>query len=224
MGLARPRRRRWGVQGVLPLALLLIALTALALVFDSISLFLYAPWARSVDGGPTLTGTWVGPLRSRWDSEYYLSLDLQWDPPRYRSSRGRRRGFRGDLIGEARICNRAGKVFRLAVDGDANRDAQDVRVSAEARESQHRESLPLRGAWHGETLQLTAFTTPFGPEGELRGGRSTVSSSTSDANGQFVELYPSNLTQDQVPSDSFPEITLRKGDEAAFRAGCDAIK
>ena len=187
----------------------------------------HAPWSRSVDGSPTLTGTWVGPLRSKWGSEYHLYLDLRWDPPRFRGSRGSRRNLRGDLIGEARICNQAGKEFRLAVSGEADRSAQEVRVSAEARDSQYRESLPLRGSWHGDTLQLsafTAFTTPFGPEGELRGSRSTVSSSTTDANGQFVELYPSDLTPDQVPSDSFPEILLRKGDEASYRAGCTAIR
>jgi hypothetical protein len=185
---------------------------------------LFAPWAMSLDGGPTLTGTWVGPLRSKWGSEYHLILDLQWDPPRIRGSRRSRRSSRARLVGEARICNRAGTEFRLAVSGDADRDAKDVRVDVEARDSQYRESLPLRGSWHGDTLQLAAFTTPFGPEGELRGARSTVSSSTTDAAGRFVELYPSDLTPDQVPSDSFPDVMLRKGGEADFRSGCDAIK
>jgi hypothetical protein len=209
---------------VLRAALPFILLVALAFLLEPINMVLFAPWAMGLDGGPTLTGTWVGPLRSKWGAEYHLSLDLRWDPPRIRRSRGARGSGRADLVGEARICNRAGKEFRLAVSGDADRDAKDVRVDVEARDSRYRESLPLRGAWHGKTLQLTAFTTPFGPEGELRGARSTVSSSTTDAAGRFVELYPSDLTPDQVPADSFPDVTLRKGGEADFRSGCDAIR
>jgi hypothetical protein len=128
------------------------------------------------------------------------------------------------LIGRARICNASGKEFQLEVSGDADRSASDVRVDLEDRESRYRESLPLRGAWHGETLQVSAFTSPFGPEGELRGSRSTVSSSTEDASGQFVELYPTGLTPDQVPADRFPEVTLRKGGEAEYQSGCRAIR
>jgi hypothetical protein len=202
----------------------IILLVAFAYLLEPINLVLFAPWAMSLDGGPTLTGTWVGPLRSKWGSEYHLYLDLKWDPPRIRGSRGSRPASRSNLVGEARICNRAGKEFRLAVSGAADRAASDVRVDVEARDSQYRESLPLRGAWHGETLQLSAFTTPFGPEGELRGGRSTVSSSTTDAAGRFVELYPTDLSPDQVPADSFPDVVLRKGGEADFRSGCQAIR
>jgi hypothetical protein len=158
-------------------------LVAVVAVLRPISALLFAPWAIGIDGGPTLTGTWVGPMRSKWGSEYYIYLDLGWEPPRGRTPRAR-------LTGEAWICNRAGKEFRLEVSGDADRQAQNVRIDAEARDSRYRESLPLRGAWNRDTLRLTAFTSPFGPEGELRGSRSTVSSSTSDAAGRFLELYP----------------------------------
>jgi hypothetical protein len=220
----RPRARRGSGCSPVGIALTILLLLVAAFLLERVNQILFAPWAMAPDGGPTLTGTWVGPLRSQWGPEYYLSLDLQWKPPSFRGSRGVRSRSRANLTGEARICNQAGKEFRLAVSGGADRDAQDVRVDAEARESQYRESLPLRGAWHGETLELSAFTTPFGPEGELRGGRATVSSSTTDAAGRFVELYPSDLKPDQVPSGRFPEITLRKGDDAAFRTGCDAIR
>jgi hypothetical protein len=126
--------------------------------------------------------------------------------------------------GAALVCNRVGKEFRLALSGDADRDAQDVRVDLEARDSRYRESLPLRGAWHGETLRLAAFTSPFGPEGELRGGRSTVSRSETDQDGRSVEVYPTDLDSDQVPADSFPDVTLRKGSEADYQAGCQAMQ
>jgi hypothetical protein len=197
-------------------------------ILTPIYTMLFAPWALDQGGRPTLTGAWVGPLRSKWGSEYHLYLDLRLDPPsvtRRRRGSARRGLSRPDLVGEARICNRAGKEFRLEVRGDADRDAQDVQVDAEARDSQYRESLPLRGAWDGEeTLRLTAFTSPFGPEGELRGGRATVSSTTTDATGRLVELYPADLTPDQVPADSFPEVTLHKGGEAEHRAGCKALE
>lgn len=223
----RARLLRGCGRNVLGLVLAVAILAGLLAILTPISAFISAPWSLGLGGGPTMTGTWVGPLRSKWGSEYHLHLDLAWEPPSLRSSRGGRSGrgsSRGDLTGTARICNRAGKEFRMEVSGDADRSASDVRIDLEARTSQYRESLPLRGAWDGDTLQLSAFTSPFGPEGELRGSRSTVSSSTTDQAGRFVELYPTDLTADQVPGDRFPEVTLRKGGEAEFRAGCQAIQ
>lgn len=205
------------------LALAVVILVVASMILTPVSAFILAPWSMGLGGGPTLTGTWVGPLRSQWGSEYHLSLDLAYEPPHGHTSRRRRTRLRGELVGEARICNRAGKEFRLEVSGSADRPANDVEINLEARDSQYRESLPLRGAWHGETLRLAAFTSPFGPEGELRGSRSTVSSSTTDAAGQLVALYPTDLGPDQVPADSFPDVTLHKGGEAEFRSGCRTI-
>jgi hypothetical protein len=214
---AQSRLLRGIGRGILRAGLAVVLLGAVVAVLWPISMFLFAPWAISLDGGPTLPGTWAGPLSSKWGSEYYLYLDLGWEPPRGRTSRAR-------LTGEAWVCNRAGQEFRLAVRGDADRGAKDVRVDAEARDSQYGESLPLRGAWHGDTLELAAFTSPFGPEGQLRGSRSTVSSSTTDAAGRFVEVYPTGLRSDQVPADSFPDVTLQRGDRGAYRAGCQALQ
>ena len=210
---ARAGLLRRTLRGALGLVLLVGALVGLTMALRPVSALLFAPWSVARPDGQTLTGAWVGPLRSQWGSEYHLYLELDWGPPRGRTSRA-------NLTGTARVCNRAGQEFRLAVSGDANRDAQDVRLDLEARESQYRESLPLRGAWHGETLHVAAFTSPFGPEGGLRGGRSTVSRSTTDQHGRFVAEYPTNLPPDQVPADSFPEVMLRKGGEAQYQAGC----
>ena len=194
-----------------------------AFVLTEVSRWILAPWSISTDGSPTLTGTWVGPLRSKWGSEYHLLVNVDWDPPRTRRGSRRRRPD-GRLVGEALVCNRAGKEFRLTVSGDANRSASDVQIDLEARDSQYRESLPLQGSWHGETLQMSAFTSPFGQEGELRGARSSVSSSTTDKDGQFVSLYPENLGPNQIPADSFPEVTLKKGGQADYEAGCRALR
>jgi hypothetical protein len=221
----RARLLRGCGRNILGLALAVALLVGVSFVLTPISQLLFAPWSMGLGGAPTLTGTWTGPLRSKWGSEYYLHLDLAWDPPRLNTSRSRgRSSSRADLVGTARICNRAGKEFRLEVSGDADRSASEVRIDAEARDSRYRESLPLRGAWHGDTLDLSAFTSPFGPEGELRGARSTVTSTTTDQAGRLVELYPTGLTPDQVPGDSFPQVTLRKGGEAEFRAGCQSVR
>jgi hypothetical protein len=214
---ARARLLRRIGRSVLNLTLGIVLLIGLAVVLTPVSALIFAPWAMGQGGSPTLTGTWVGPLRSKWGSEYHLYLDLGWEPPRGRTSRA-------SLTGSAWICNRVGTEFHLEVSGDADRGAQDVRVDVEARDSRYRESLPLRGAWHGDTLQLTAFTSPFGPEGELRGGRSSVSSTHSDATGRSVEVYPTGLGSDQVPADSFPAVTLRKGSEAEYQAGCRGLQ
>lgn len=42
---------------------------------------IFAPWSISQGGSPTLTGTWAGPLRSKWGSEYHLLLSLDWESP-----------------------------------------------------------------------------------------------------------------------------------------------
>ena len=211
-------------RNILGLILVVVILFGAVMILTPVAAFISAPWSLGLGGAPTLTGSWVGSLRSKWGSEYHLHLDLAWEPPRIRTSRRGRSSSRADLTGKARICNRAGKELRLAVSGDADRSASDVRIDLEVRESPYRESLPLRGAWHGDTLQVDAFTTPFGPEGELRGGRSTVSSTTTDQAGRLVELYPTDLGPNQVPADSFPRVTLHKGGEAEYRAGCRALQ
>ena len=208
--------RRVG-RSALCLALAVALLIGLTAVLTPIFALLFAPWAIDWGGGPTLTGAWVGPLRSNWGSEYHLYVELGWEPPRGRTSRAY-------LTGTAWVCNRTGAEFRLEVRGDADRAAQDVDLDLEASASGYGESLPLRGAWHGDTLRLSAFTSPFGPEGELRGSRSTVSSSTTDKNGRFVALYPTGLGPNQVPADSFPDVTLRKGGEAEYEAGCTSLR
>jgi hypothetical protein len=211
-GLLRGIRR-----SILSLVLILAIVVGVSMLLTPIVALIFAPWSIGQGGSPTLTGTWTGHLRSKWGSEYHLFLDLGWEGPGRRSSRA-------NLIGTAWVCNRAGRELRLRVSGDANRDASDVRIDLEARDSQYRESLPFRGAWHGETLQLSAFTSPFGPEGELRGARSTVSSSTTDKDGRFVELYPTDLGPNQVPADSFPDVTLKKAGQAEYQAGCRAFR
>jgi hypothetical protein len=214
---ARAALLRGVVRNALRLAMAVAILLGLAAVLTPISALLFAPWAIDWGGGPTLTGTWVGPLRSTWGSAYHLYVELDWEPPRGRTSRA-------TLTGTAWVCTRADAEFRLDVRGDADRAAHDVDLDLEARDSRYRESLPLRGAWHGDTLRLSAFTSPFGPEGELRGNRSTVSSSTTDKDGRFVALYPTGLAPNQVPADSFPDVTLRKGGEDEYRAGCTSLR
>jgi hypothetical protein len=219
---ARIRAARAGLlrgigRGVVRLVLVLVLLFGLTVLLTSISALIFAPWSIDWGGSPTLTGAWTGPLRSKWGSEYHVFLELDWEAPRGRTSRA-------GLVGTAWICNRAGREIRLDIRGDANRDASDVRLDLEAHDSPYRESLPLRGVWHGETLRLSAFTSPFGPEGELRGARSTVSSTTTDQAGRLVELYPTGLGSDQMPADSFPDVTLRKAGEAEHEAGCRALR
>lgn len=204
-------------RNLLRLALAVGALFAFSLLLIPVSALLFAPWALGWDGNPTLTGTWVGPLRSQWGSAYHLYLQLDWKPPRGRTSRA-------GLIGSATICTPDGKEHRMTVSGDADRAAQDVRIDLEARQSRYRESLPLHGAWQGETIRLSAFTTAFGPDGELIGGRAIVSRSEIGRDGQSVDVYPTDLRPDQVPADSFPDVTLHKGDEAAYHAGCQALR
>jgi len=109
--------RRVG-RSALCLALAVALLIGLTAVLTPIFALLFAPWAIDWGGGPTLTGAWVGPLRSNWGSEYHLYVELGWEPPRGRTSRAY-------LTGTAWVCNRTGAEFRLEVRGDADRAAQD---------------------------------------------------------------------------------------------------
>ena len=100
-------------RNILGLVLVVAIIVAAYTILTPISQFIVAPWSMGLGGSPTMTGSWVGSLRSKWGGEYYLHLTLEWDPPSMRgSSRSRRASSRGDLTGTARICNRAGKEFR----------------------------------------------------------------------------------------------------------------
>jgi hypothetical protein len=159
--------------------------------------WLQAPWSYEALG-PTLTGSWEGPLRARLGQDYRLYVELGYRDP------GRRWRLREDNIeGHGWVCNRHGDVFEVNVGGKANRagDHLTLRLS---HVDPVRSGLwtDLEGAWTGSALTFPAARNPFLPD------------------GRFVQI---RTVSSSDPDDSFGPIELRKADRASFLAACGRL-
>jgi hypothetical protein len=160
--------------------------------------WLMAPWSYAALG-PTLTGTWEGPLRARLGSEYRVFLDLEYRAPGRRS-----RLIYSRLVGRGWICTRRGEVYEYEVDGSANRSGNQVEIGLEYVDPvQSALGNRLEGGWNGETLTLRPLTNPFMPD------------------GSFV-LHRGISSSD--PDDSFASAELRKSDRATFLSNCGRLQ
>ena len=94
------------------------------------------------------------PIQARLGLKYHILLELEY----FEQSRsGRRRGGRGsskNLEGTAKVCSPKGATFDYEVDGQADRDARDVRLIIEYVDPSQSADLPLNGAWAGQMSTL----------------------------------------------------------------------
>jgi hypothetical protein len=152
-----------------------------------------APWSLEILG-PTLTGTWEGPLQARLGAEYraYLDMGYQEDIE-----------SRFNLTGRALICSRHGDLYEYTLDGEASRSGDRVTIQL-AYVDPVRSALgnSLEGTWHGETLTLRPVTNPFMPDGTF-------------------QLHRAVSTAD--PDDSFAPAELRRADLASYLAACGRL-
>jgi hypothetical protein len=155
-----------------------------------------APWSFP-SLGPTLTGTWDGPLKANLGAQYRIYLDLT-----YRDAPGRSL-MKSTLMGQARICNRHGDVYEYTVGGGASRSGDTVEIGLSFVDPV-RSALgnTLRGGWDGQTLTLQPLTNPFMPD------------------GTFL-LHRTVSTDD--PDDSFGPASLHKSDAASFLIACGRL-
>jgi hypothetical protein len=182
-----------------------IAIALLLVVFvgaPQVKRLIVAPWSLAGEG-PTLTGTWDGQLQARQGGRYRLLLDIDYDDE---SRGGGRRRSRvtdrtpGDLKGTARVCTPKGEIYAYAVNGHADRSAEQVRLNLEYGDpALSALNLPLEGSWRGDVLVVTTWKNPFGPDGSFQPNRSVDSAS---------------------PDDRFAPAELRKAAVGDFEAAC----
>lgn len=200
----RPKRRGGWARHLLSFGLIVLLLVALGVAGEWVWALIEAPWSIGA-AGPTLTGTWEGPLRAKLGGRYHLVVELRYEPPpqfgsgRARSGQtGRARG--AELRGTARLCTAAGAVHDYDVLGRADRSGEHVEIQLGApRGVAYAPWFYLRGSWHGATLAVTPTRNPFDPDGVYRPDR-TVSSND--------------------PDDPLAPTELRKGSMADFEAAC----
>jgi hypothetical protein len=108
------------------------------------------PWAYGGDGRPTLTGTWVGSLRTGSGASRGVMLDVSL-PGLNGGGRRYRRTKYGTLEGTARSCDEAGQIRSFTVSGaPEDRAASRIHLGATPVEKPEPEGLTisnLQGAW-----------------------------------------------------------------------------
>jgi hypothetical protein len=157
--------------------------------------WLVAPWSYAALG-PTLTGTWSGPLRAQQGAEYRVFFNLTY-------SSSNRRFWTSNLAGEAFICTQQGEMYDYTVRGDADRNGHNVVISTIYGDA-HLSALGMHfeGDWDGQTLTLTPANNPFLPDGRFIFPRSV---STAD------------------PDDNFAMAMLQRSDRPSFLAACGRL-
>lgn len=143
------------------IAVCLVALIASGFSFAADAAF-DAPWAYSIPGGQTLTGTWEGAFTTPSGIRFALFLELH--RPVLANGSPQMQDYRGALLaGEASWCDSQGRAAsRLPVTGAVpaftgfNGSADRVEIDLENGDDPQRGLvlLNLQGSWAGDTLTL----------------------------------------------------------------------
>jgi hypothetical protein len=179
-------------------ALIIGAFFIIVLGFEEGKRRFTAPWSY---GDPALTGAWHGAMQARLGARYHVLIELEYyEPNRTGRRRNRSRGSSQNIAGTAKLCSPRGEIFDYDLDGQADRDARDVRLLIEYGDpSQSALNMQLNGAWVGQALTLRSNKNPFDPDGSFR---------------------PVKPVSSSDPDDSFAQMELRKGSLAEFEAAC----
>jgi hypothetical protein len=161
------------------------------------------PWAYGGGGRPTLTGSWVGSLRTGSGLSRGVILDMSL-PGLKGGQRKYRRTKYGTLEGTARTCDELGQIHSFTVAGaPENREASRIHLSATPAEKPEPQGLTissLEGAW--DRANVLHVETHF--NFRQNGGAVTGAE------------YPD--TQKAAP------LHLTRGGETEFQAVCSRIK
>lgn len=136
------------------------------------------PWARSLNGGPVLIGTWRGEVPVPDGGVRAIVLHLERPP----STGTRRCGSCPDIEGWARMCRPGGQPDEFGVSGDPRNWRGTVfRLEAGARDrapGRYTGLGRLEGEWDGgDTIRLRA--TPYAVVINADGSSTTISDSRS---------------------------------------------
>jgi hypothetical protein len=174
----------------------------------AIGRLLFASWSIGVGGRETLTGPWVGSLKTGRGAEFGLLLDLEYKErsgPSYRSGGGALGST--NLQGRATLCTPTGERYDYEVSGKADPLGGIEKLWLEYGDpSLSGLDLQHTGAWRGGALDLTTTQNPFHPDGRLLAARTASRDDPVD------------------PTDYFAPASLTARDQAAFGATCQRIR
>lgn len=168
-----------------------------------------APWAHSINGRPTLTGTWTGEFTSPSGVHFAVLLDLR----RTRLASGNyynEKGVGPRIDGLAQWCDNQGRRGdNIRIGGNVPpklsigyRDSvEGVHLFLEIKEPAPAGPLinEFNGSWHTDTLTLTPTFI------------------VSDGKVRIVPDNDPDLTETI-------SVTLKKGDQSTFDALCQKLK
>jgi hypothetical protein len=175
---------------------------------EAVGRLLFAPWSIGFGGRETMTGPWVGSLKTQHAAEHGLFLVLEYKErpgPSYRSGGGAL-GI-NNIKGRATLCTPKSERYEYEVSGKADPlggiedlwlEYGDPRLSGLG--------LKLTGAWRDGALHLTVTKNPFLPDGRLLASRTSSSNDPLD------------------PDDYFAPATLTERNAGAFEATCQRIR
>lgn len=161
------------------------------------------PWGYASSGRPTLTGSWVGTLRTAGGQSYGVLLALEL-PDIVRERRSYRRGRYGALEGTARTCDTTGGIRSYTVYGaPETRDATRIQLGSTPVEQPQTEGTTLstmQGTWdQATTLHVETHFIYY-------------------KNGGAVSGPEHPETQKAAP------LHMSRGGDAEFSAACARVK
>lgn len=193
---------------VFGLLILLGAMYLILTVFnDGWDALLEAPWAHSLFGRPTLTGTWTGEFTSPSGIQFGLYLDIG----RAHRASGRyytERQVGAIIDGQAQWCDNGGRhAESIPIQGSVpaftgfNGSADNIHVALDLASRPQLGLLPdeFEGSWHTNTLTLNPTFIFW--DGKTFG----TTSSNPDLTGPIT-------------------IVLKKGNQNTFQALCEKLK
>jgi hypothetical protein len=166
---------------------------------------LFSPWARSLIGGPTLTGEWVGEMTTASGRRLQMWLLVEHRMPTGKCANCPR------IEGKVRTCEVAGEKREYRLSGNVENWRGTAFRLQTLDEQEHARKLTLgtlNGRWSGDTLELTTELRVPGESTTIRWERDAAGQETTRIIGGDPD------THDPV------EWRMERGSEREFRRWC----
>lgn len=159
-----------GPRGCLGLVAILAIGLAAVVGLDWVFRIVAEPWSVPLGGRPTLTGEWVGTIRTASSLRFGLALKLDY----YTSSSGGRGRSNIKIDGSGQLCNRRGDRYDYGISGStADWGGGSSRLTLGSRDTGVNGSgWGFQVRWQGDQLTLTGVNDGFELDDRPVGGRS----------------------------------------------------
>jgi hypothetical protein len=165
----------------------------------------FTPWARSITGGPTLTGEWMGEIRTASGRQILLWMKLEHFIPTDQCADC------PALEGRARTCEANGEQREYRLWGDVENWRGTVFYVKTLDESEHAGKLTLGtldGKWSGDTMELSTELRVAGAPTTMRFERAPDGRETTRVIGGDPDTH------------AVTRWNMQRGNEQAFLKKC----